>query len=83
MPNRDINDLNADLLGIVENSFDGMCIADGDGRILMLNPAIEKVTGLRNADLLGRNIDEAVGKGLISQSAVHLAIEEATNVSAC
>ena len=48
---------------------DGVYITDGQGKTLKVNQAYERLTGLSGADLLGRQMQELVKSGLISQSA--------------
>jgi PAS domain S-box-containing protein len=67
--------ISRDLLGMVENSFDGMCVADGEGTILLVNPALEKVTGLKKSEIIGRKAQKIVYDKLISDSAITEAIK--------
>jgi PAS domain S-box-containing protein len=64
-----LEDLNRDLLGMVENSYDAMCIADGRGKILLLNPAFEKVMGFKNKEFIGKKIPNIVKEGLTDTAA--------------
>lgn len=48
---------------------DGVYITDGQGKTLKVNQAYERLTGLSGAELLGRQMQELVKSGLISQSA--------------
>ncbi len=53
-----LEDLNRDLMGMIENSYDALTILDGEGRHLVLSPAFERITGMRIADILGRKISD-------------------------
>ncbi|MGB9887975.1 MAG: sigma-54 interaction domain-containing protein [Moorellales bacterium] len=64
-----------DLIGMIQNSYDAICIADGESRILFLNPAFERVTGLRNCELIGRRIFDTVREGLTDTAATLRVIE--------
>jgi PAS domain S-box-containing protein len=70
-----LEELNQDLMGMIENSYDAMCIADGEGKILLLNPAFERVMGFKNMELMGRKIPEIVQEGLTDTAATIRVIE--------
>ncbi len=53
-----LEELNRDLMGMIENSYDALTILDGEGRHLHLSPAFERVTGMKIADILGRKISD-------------------------
>ena len=42
----DIALFNRDLLGLIEHSYDALCTADGESRILLVNEPFEKVMGI-------------------------------------
>jgi PAS domain S-box-containing protein len=67
--------LNRDLMGMVEHSYDGLAIADGDSRLLLLNPSFERVMGLSNEEIIGRPIRELVKEG-VSDTAASLKVLE-------
>lgn len=54
---------------IVESSYDGIYLTDGNANTLMVNRAYERITGLLRTDLLGRNMQTLQDQGMISQSA--------------
>lgn len=64
-----LEDLNRDLMGMIENSFDGMCVTDSETRMLLLNPAFYTVMGFENITCLGRTTQEFVREGLVDNSA--------------
>lgn len=45
---------------VVEASPTGLLMADGDGRIVLANPQVERVFGYERGDLLGRSVEELV-----------------------
>ena len=57
-----LEELNRDLMGMIENSYDALTILDGEGRDLLLSPAFERVTGTKIADILGRKMGEVPGE---------------------
>lgn len=48
---------------IVESSYDGIYVTDGEGNTLFLNQAYEDITGLSMKELQGKNMEELVKKG--------------------
>ncbi|MDD4168981.1 MAG: sigma 54-interacting transcriptional regulator [Desulfotomaculaceae bacterium] len=54
---------------MVENSFDAMSIADCDGRLLLVNPAFERIMGIKKSEALGRPVQDLISEGLYDASA--------------
>ena len=48
---------------------DGVLLVDDTGRIRLWNPAAERITGLRAAELVGRSVDEALPSWPLSELA--------------
>lgn len=63
---------------IIESSFDGIYITDGQANTLMVNKSYEDITGLNREDLIGHNMHELVETKLISQSATLLVLQDKT-----
>lgn len=55
---------------------DGVFIADGEGVVLYLNRAYERITGLGRAQIVGSHVSELVSQGVISRSVSLLVIKE-------
>lgn len=53
---------------ILELYSDGIFITDGDGKVLRINRACERMDGVRREDILGRNMKDLVFEGVYSQS---------------
>ncbi|MEW6490375.1 MAG: sigma 54-interacting transcriptional regulator [Thermodesulfobacteriota bacterium] len=70
-----LEELNRDLMGMIENSYDGLCIVDGDSRLLLLNPGFERVMGLDGKEILGRRTADLVREGFSDTSASLKVIE--------
>lgn len=70
-----IESLNRDLMAMIENSYDGFAIVDGESRLLLLNPAFERVMGLKNSEILGRKTRDLVKEG-VSDTAASLKVIE-------
>ena len=64
------------LKAIIECSFDGIYITDGEANTWMINEAYERITGLDSEKLLGENMWTLMEKGIISSSGSLLAIAE-------
>jgi PAS domain S-box-containing protein len=59
---------------ILEASHDGLFITDGDGTVLMVNSAWERICGIKRDFVVGRNAQDMVNEKLYSESAVMAAI---------
>lgn len=68
--------LNRELDAIIESSYDGLYITDGEGITLRLNKAFERITGVTSEECVGRNMAELVKEGYFSRSGSLLAIEK-------
>lgn len=52
-------------LNILNYLDDGIYVSDGDGMTLHVNPAYERLTGLRSSDLLGKNVLDLHASGVL------------------
>ncbi len=68
--------LNRELDAIIESSFDGLYIADGEGLTLRVNQAFERITGIPLDQFLGRNVKDIENDGIVSESVSALAINQ-------
>jgi PAS domain S-box-containing protein len=66
---KDLDSFDGDLLGLIENSYDALCVADGNSRIVLLNRAFEKVMGLPVNEMMGQRILDIVEAGLTDTAA--------------
>lgn len=55
----------SDFSEIIRNSFDGIFVADGEGRTLLVNPGCERNYDFRAEDVIGRLVVELEADGLI------------------
>lgn len=60
--------LNEELDAIIESSYDGLYITDGQSKTLRVNLAYERITGLRKEELIDKKTDELVEKGFFDPS---------------
>jgi PAS domain S-box-containing protein len=61
--------INKELAAIIESSYDGLYITDGQAKTLRVNKAYERISGLRAEDLIGRSMHELVEEGFFNHSA--------------
>ncbi len=52
---------------IIETSFDGIYVTDGDANTILINKSYERITGLKREELMGRNMAELVNNGTMSE----------------
>jgi len=57
-----------DLGIILENSFDGIYITDGESRSLYINSAWERISGIARSDVLGKTSDYLLANKIIDRS---------------
>ncbi|RJR46830.1 MAG: PAS domain S-box protein [Desulfobacteraceae bacterium] len=56
------------LNAIIDSSFDGLWICDGEGRVVRINKASEEINDIRAEQVLDRKMEDLVGEGLIDRS---------------
>lgn len=56
-----LEELNRDFVGLIDNSYDAFTILDGEGRHLLVSPAIERLTGVKKEDILGQKVSKFHG----------------------
>ena len=61
---RELEEKNRDLMGMIENTHDALCIVDGESRLLLANPAFERVMEANNSETVGRRISDLVKEGM-------------------
>lgn len=76
-----VKGLNQQLDRIINASFDGLYITDGQGVTLRLNNAFERITGVTASECLGRNMKDLVKQGYFSRSGTLVALEERRSVT--
>ena len=57
-----------DLGAIIENTYDGLYITDGNANTLMVNQAYERIAGIKRSEVLGKNMRDLVASGIIDRS---------------
>ncbi len=78
---RALQDINKELEAVIDSSYDGIWVTDGQGVILKVNKASERISGRPARAFVGRNMRELVERGLIDQSAALLVMEKSERVT--
>ncbi len=73
--------LNRELDAVIESSFDGLYVTDGQANTLMLNNGFERITGIMGFECIGRNMADLVKEGVFSRSGTLLALEKRERVT--
>lgn len=60
--------ISAELEAIIESSYDGIYVTDGQARTLRVNSAYERITGINRREVLGRTMTELVAAGFFNES---------------
>ncbi|EOD00051.1 sigma 54-interacting transcriptional regulator [Caldisalinibacter kiritimatiensis] len=77
---KEITLLKEELETIIESSYDGLVVTDGEGKILMTNKAWNKMIQY-NSDIKDSFVQEMEDKGIIFPSATLLALKEKRRIS--
>ena len=73
--------LNIQLEAIFKSSSDGIWLCDGNGKVLNINEASEKINVIKAKDVIGKNVREIVEEGLMDRSATLEVLETKRRVS--
>jgi len=66
-----------EMVAIIDSSYDGFFITDGEGNIIRVNPSWEKITGVSAREVLGQNVAELETEGYFSnRSATKMVLKE-------
>ncbi|HBW36798.1 sigma-54-dependent Fis family transcriptional regulator [Desulfosporosinus sp. BICA1-9] len=80
--NAELEKQNRDYLGMLENSYDGLLIADGESKIIYINPSIERIMGLKYPDSIGRTTRDLTDEGITNASATLKVLESGVKETA-
>lgn len=78
---RDRQILIDELQDIIEGSFDGMLVTDGEGKVLLLNKSYERITSLTKDEIMGKNMMDLINPVWMKNSVVFPVINEKRPVS--
>lgn len=70
-----------ELDAILEASLDTVFVADADGRVVSVNEAYTKITGIKAEDILGKTMYELMEKGFYNRAATIMVLESKQPVS--
>lgn len=70
-----------ELQDVIEGSFDGMLVTDGEGNVLMINKSYERVTSLTKDEIMGKNMKDLINPVWMKNSVVFPVIKEKRPVS--
>jgi len=76
-----VKKLYKELKTIISSSYDGMFITDGDGIVLRLNKAYERITGIEASEVVGKNMKDLVTDGYYDESVTLLVIKKRETVT--
>ncbi|MDF3000649.1 MAG: putative sigma54 specific transcriptional regulator [Bacillota bacterium] len=71
----------AELQEIIEGSFDGILVTDGEANVLLVNQSYVRNTAIKKEELLGHNMKELINPIWMKNSVALLAIEQRQPVS--
>lgn len=75
------NYLNQQLKTIFKASHDGIWVCDGQGKVIDINEASEKLNGIHATDIIGKNVIDLVDGGLFDRSVTLEVLETKRQVS--
>lgn len=65
-----------ELEAIINSSYDGMFITDGQGNVLRVNHAYERITGIKASEIIGKDMRQLVQEQYYNQSVTLLVMEK-------
>ena len=71
-----LRDLCAKLNEIIEQAPDGIYVTDGDANAIRINPAFERISGLKRESMLGRNHRDLEKDGVVSRSSALMVVRD-------
>ncbi|HWQ76597.1 MAG TPA: sigma 54-interacting transcriptional regulator [Syntrophomonas sp.] len=77
----DTKALKEELDAVIQASFDGIVVTDGNGNVISINDSYQRITGLKREDLVGRSVYELTQAGVYDQSDVVMVIESKKSVT--
>jgi PAS domain S-box-containing protein len=76
-----VKSLIKELEAIIDSSYDGIWITDGQGNVLRVNRAYERITGIKFSEVTGKNMQQLVDEGYFDQSVTLLVMKENKSVT--
>jgi len=69
-------EMRQELEAIIDSSFDGIFVTDDKGKVLRVNKAYERLTGIKGEQIVGQTMNDLVAAGFYSRSVSMKVIEE-------
>jgi PAS domain S-box-containing protein len=76
-----VKTLSKELEAIINSSYDGMFITDGQGVVLRVNKAYERITGIKAEEVIGKSMRRLVEEKYYDQSVTLLVLEEKKSIT--
>jgi PAS domain S-box-containing protein len=73
--------ISEDLMEILEGSYDGILVTDGEGNVLYVNNSYERIAEIKLTDLIGRNMKELINPVWMPNSVAFVVAEQRQSVS--
>jgi len=73
--------LSKQIEAIIESSYDGIYVTDGQANTIMVNSAYEIMTGIKRHEVIGRNMRDLVREGFFNQSVTLKVLETGKRVT--
>ena len=73
--------LSKQIEAIIESSYDGIFVTDGEANAIMVNSAYENMTGIKRHEIIGRNMRDLVREGFYDQSVTLKVLETRKRVT--
>ena len=73
--------LAAQFEAVLGSSFDGIWICDGQGYVLRVNAASEKINGVKAAEVIGRHVSSLTAEGILDRSVTLEVLEQKRRVT--
>jgi len=65
----------------IDTSYDGIFVADGQGKVLAVNQAFVHISGINSEEVVGESLENLIGRGLIPATCSLQAVQERGEVS--
>ncbi len=66
---------------VIESSYDGIFVADENGKIIYVNYAYEKLTGTKREEILNKHVNELTTEGLLSHTVTEIVMSKKKTVT--
>lgn len=74
-------ELKRELDNIIESSYDGIWITDGEGYTIHINSAYERISGMKRDEVVGKHMQDLVDEGYFSDSVTVHVLKEKKRVT--